>query len=124
MTSPLRFRMYAQEMRALRSRKNRPFGKSNVESVVNRKGKPYATREEAEELANVYRDLSFLRSRKPLHMRTDRVLARAFIVVTHNCIISSKAVILLCEDMVDDHTVHGAFHQLRVAKAFKQLVNS
>jgi len=97
MTSILRLRMYALEMRALRANK-----RSNIVKVKGDVNQPHI----------------------PLHMRKDRILARTYIVITHNLIANSKAIIFLSEDLSDNHTVCGAFHQLRIAKAFKQLVNS
>lgn len=52
-----------------------------------------------------------------------RVKARAFLVVTHKMISSSKAAVICCEDLHDDHNVIGAFHQLKVAKAIKTRTN-
>jgi hypothetical protein len=55
--------------------------------------------------------------------RLERVKARNFLVVTHNEVLDSKAIIIHCETLTDDHTVLGAFHQLKVAKAYQSLHN-
>jgi len=49
--------------------------------------------------------------------------ARTYVVVSSPIVQGSKCTVLLCSDLIDEHDVHGAFHGLKVAKAFQKHLN-
>ena len=49
--------------------------------------------------------------------------ARTYIVVSSPIVQGSKCIVMLGSDLIDEYDVHGAFHGLKVAKAYQKHLN-
>ncbi len=57
------------------------------------------------------------------YRRLNRVQARGYVLVTSKLVKGSKAAVIVAEDFTDDMNAIMVFHQLKVAKAFRDEFN-